>query len=150
MLQVRLMKFGVGLVAMALVVGYAQAEVKTYRGIRPSDPQGLEGLRNPERGFRFEILVAPAADDTYPGLKNKWPFARFPHDGVTMTQAYCYLSRFCDGPVAQDKLDALQASFDRARADGVKLLLRFAYEFDGLAEGPTGDRVLDPAADGEH
>lgn len=143
MLQVRLMKFGVGLVAMALTVGYAQAEVKTYRGIRPSDPQGLEGLRNPERGYRFEILVAPAADDTYPGLKNKWPFARFPHDGVTMTQAYCYLTQFYNRPVSKEKIAALQADFDRARKDGVKYLLRFAYEYGNApCPPPTLDQVL--------
>ena len=130
MLQVRLMKFGVGLVAIALAVGYAQAEVKTYRGIRPSDPQGLEGLRNPERGYRFEILVASASDDTYRfDLKSKWPFARFPRDGVTMTQAYCYLTQFYNRPVSKEKIAALQADFDRARKEGVKFLLRFAYEY---------------------
>jgi hypothetical protein len=30
----------------------------TYRGIRPTDPNGRIGLRNPERGFRTETLIA--------------------------------------------------------------------------------------------
>ena len=115
----------------------------TFRGLTPADSR--DGLANPERGWRFEtgVGITPADPVRFDYLRDLWPFPRYRKDGVTVTQAYCYLSRFCDGPVAQDKLDALQASFDRARADGVKLLLRFAYEFDGLAEGPTGDRVLE-------
>ncbi len=30
----------------------------TYRGIRPDDPLGRVGLRNPERGWRIETVVA--------------------------------------------------------------------------------------------
>jgi hypothetical protein len=29
-----------------------------YHGIRPSDPGGRQGLRNPERGWRIETVIA--------------------------------------------------------------------------------------------
>ena len=28
-----------------------------FRGLRPSDHNGRLGLRNPERGFRFEVII---------------------------------------------------------------------------------------------
>ena len=38
-------------------------ETRTYRGIRPNDPQGRDGLANPERGFRLEIGVGRRPND---------------------------------------------------------------------------------------
>lgn len=97
-----------------------------------------EGLANPERGFRFEIKVGLEGSAT----ENKWPFEDYKDDGIVMTQAYCYLSKYWNTDIAQSQLDALQASFDRARRDGVKFVLRFAYQ-DGSEEGcPSIERIL--------
>ncbi len=117
---------------------------KTYRGIRPSDPDARNGLLNPERGFRFEIGVGRLPDDPvrFKYLRDLWPFQRYRKDGVTISQAYCYLTQFHSSDISAEKLAALQADFDRARRDGVKFLLRFAYEFDGIKVGPTADRIL--------
>ena len=116
----------------------------TYRGMRPTDDNGRDGLANPERGFRFEIGVGRLAEDPvkFTHVTDQWPFPRFVRDGVTVAQAYCYLTQFHSSSISQEKLDALQADFDRARADGVKFLFRFAYEFDGVGEGPTTERIL--------
>jgi len=98
------------------------------------------GIANPERGFRFEILVGIEGGES---TENKWPFPDYKDDGVTITQAYCYLTDYFDCPIAQSKLDALQASFDRARQDGVKFLLRFAYQDDDhKANAPTVDQLM--------
>lgn len=103
--------------------------------IRMAEP----GISNPERGFRFEMLVGIEDSDK---TENKWPFADYRDDGITVTQAYCYLTKYYDSPIAQSKLDALQKSFDRARRDGVKFLLRFAYQDDNHpAACPTIDRL---------
>lgn len=99
-----------------------------------------EGIANPERGFRFEILVGV---ENAPETENKWPFPDYRDDGIVMTQAYCYLNDYWDREIPQSKLDALQSSFDRARKDGVKFVLRFAYEgHDGTDNCPTLDRIL--------
>jgi len=108
-----------------------------------ADPDvARSGLRNPERGWRFEIRIGLEPDEKPPARDN-WPFPRYAHDGVTVAQAYCYLTRYCDRDLPQSKLDALQADFDRARRDGVKFLLRFAYE-TGMSriEGPYLPRIL--------
>ena len=132
--------------ALACALLAAAAAAETYRGIRPTDENGRDGLRNPERGWRFEILVGSRPDDTWPSAdgatETKWPFPKYACDGVTVSQAYCYLTQYFDRPIGQEKLDALQASFDRARRDGVKFLLRFAYECVPDSPGPTGEQIL--------
>ena len=110
-----------------------------------ADESGLRAcLSNPERGFRFEQKVG-LEDGEKQGKSNRsaWRFAECAADGVTVAQAYCYLNKYCDAPIPQAKLDALQADFDRARKEGVKFLLRFAYETDmSCQKGPTLQRIL--------
>ena len=100
------------------------------------------GLANPERGWRFEILIGLEPGEKS-SRRDNWPFPKYKRDGVTVTQAYCYLVKYCDSEIPQSKLDALQADFDRARRDGVKFLLRFAYETDmSRRRGPYLPRIL--------
>lgn len=117
---------------------------KTFRGIRPTDPNGRNGLRNPDRGFRFEIRVAEHEEDGLPDpICPQWPFAKYAADGITIAQAYCYLSGSVGSRISRKKLDDLQAAFDKARHDGVKFLLRFAYEWDEAKVGPTCEQLLE-------
>ena len=100
------------------------------------------GLANPERGWRFEILVGLEPGEKS-SRRDNWPFPKYKRDGVTVTQAYCYLNKYCDSEIPQTKLDALQADFDRARRHGVKFLLRFASETDtSRLRGPYLPRIL--------
>ena len=50
-----------------------------FHGFRPNDPDVRRGLRNPERGFRFEILVGQIPSDIVTGayLRDPWPFPRY-------------------------------------------------------------------------
>lgn len=128
------MRTSVKAVAVASVV----AAMVTCAGERTS------ALANPERGFRFELIIGLEDDEPQPRhIRDNWPFAVWRDDGISVAQAYCYLTRYCDAPIPQRKLDALQRSFDRARADGVKFLLRFAYERDMTrTNGPSLSRIL--------
>ena len=119
-------------------------KIKSYRGIRPGDSDGRKGLRNPERGFRFEIGIGITESDPvqFSHIRNLWPFPQYENDGVAITQAYCYLTQYYNKPIAESKLAALQTDFDRARHDGVKFLLRFAYEFNEKTPGPTCEQIL--------
>lgn len=105
----------------------------TFRGLRPSDHNGRLGLRNPERGFRFEVIIGalPGEPVQFNSKCDHWPFERYADDGVTLTQAYCYLSQFTAGPISPEKLAAIEADFAKARAWGVKYLLRFLYKGSG-------------------
>ena len=111
-------------------------------------------LPNPERGFRFEKQIAFEPGD--PQVTFRWPLTDVERrykieDGVVMAQAYCYLSRYCSEDIPQAKLDALQAAFDEARKEGVKLILRFAYEHTigrpPKVQGPTAERILSHIAE---
>ncbi len=101
---------------------------KTFRGMRPVDKDGRDGLANPERGFRFEIGVGRIPSDMvkFAHVRDQWPFLRYKRDGVVISQAYCYLTQFHSSAISDEMLAALQADFDRARCKGVKFLLRFA------------------------
>jgi hypothetical protein len=111
----------------------AHAGVQTlrYHGIRPTDPRGRDGIRNPDRGLRTETIIAEGKDD-------KW-VARVRHyatHGVTLAQTYCYLTEFSSTDISPGKLAQLQSSFDALRANGLKAVLRFAYERDKSSPGP--------------
>ncbi len=130
----------------------------TYRGIRPDDPGGRAGLRNPERGWRIETLIAepPGADVWGPAAHLKkalpsgysdlwWTFDvdRYEPFGLTLAQTYCYLDRFIDRPLSEEKLTLLRKSLDTARRKGIKVLLRFAYEkTTDRSKGPTKETIL--------
>ncbi|NLX55408.1 MAG: DUF4832 domain-containing protein [Planctomycetaceae bacterium] len=131
--------------------------VMTYHGLRPTDPGGRLGLRNPERGWRIETIIAEPARKTFgpahhlvgrvsPLYQEDWwilDAERFAPFGLTLVQAYCYLTEFAASPISDDKLQRLQASLDNLRQRGLKAVLRFAYERQmGLKEGPTLDWVL--------
>ena len=118
------------------------ASTLSFHGLTPADSR--DGLANPERGWRFEIGVGRLPEDPvkFTHVSDQWPFPRFVKDGVTVTQAYCYLTQFADGPVSEAKIAALEADFAKARKQGVKFLLRFAYEFDGVKTGPTCEQIL--------
>ena len=98
---------------------------KTFRGIRPGDRGGRDGLANPERGFRFEIGVGRIPSDPVQvsHVRDQWPFPRYRADGVTISQAYCYLTQVHSSDISGEKLAALQADFDRARREHADILL---------------------------
>jgi hypothetical protein len=116
---------------------------KTFRGLRPSAPNGRQGLRNPERGYRFEIIIGALAGDPvqFNSHCDHWPFERYVDDGVTIAQAYCYLSTFTDSPISCEKLQAIEADFAKARAWGVKYLLRFLYKGSDATTVPPAARI---------
>ena len=130
-----------------------------FHGIRATDPGGRVGLRNPERGFRTETLIAELPDGGVwgpashlrgrvpPVYSDEWwtPAAKsYEPFGLTLVQAYCYLSDYGDRPIPQEKLDLLQHSFDSLRRNGLKAVLRFAYEKSnrGVDYGPTLEWIL--------
>jgi hypothetical protein len=135
----------------------APSRLIRYHGLRPTDPGGRLGLRNPERGWRIETVIAEPARKTFgpahhlagkvpPLYQEDWwmlDAARFEPFGLTLVQAYCYLTEFANQPISDEKLRLLQESFDNLRRRGLKAVLRFAYERDmGAKEGPTLDWML--------
>jgi hypothetical protein len=68
---------------------------------------------------------------------------RYEEHGLTLAQTYCYLDAFVGRPISEEKLALLQQSLDHLRANGLKAVLRFAYERDTDRKGgPTLPDIL--------
>jgi len=146
--------------AMLIMVQIPDEKMQTmeYHGIRPTDPGGRNGLRNPERGWRIETLIAePPGTQIWgrashlsgrvtPGYNENWWLLdtdRYEPYGLTLVQTYCYLDNFIGKPISDEKLALLQKSLDNLRKRGLKAMLRFAYERDmDKRGGPTLDDIL--------
>jgi hypothetical protein len=86
-----------------------------------------EVFPNPERGFyRTTELV------------NNPDFATARNAGDTLVHSYVRLDSWRNSPLPQSLLDAMTAGFQKARQAGVKIVLRFAYNF-----GPYPDSEPD-------
>ena len=116
-------------VKLIIFIGCIFASLGTYASGNNSFVKAKEhstkAISNPERGFRFEIRIGNEENDFRVFYRDNWPFPKYMDQGITVTQAYCYLNKYWNSEIAQSKLDALQADFDRARKEGVKFLLRF-------------------------
>lgn len=117
---------------------------KTFSGIRPDDENGRNGLANPERGFRWENRIG-SFDQKW--QDEKWLDSiknRCKPNGVTVTQAYCELIKYCDMErIPDEQIKRLEESFDAVRQNGIKLLLCFRYEMDVKdGKGPTLETIL--------
>ena len=149
-------------VTVMAVHGAATAAAVEFHGLRPTDPGGRSGLRNPDRGLRIEAYVAlpegghvfspweKAAHlrgrlpDGYAPRNWRLDVERFAEDGLTIGQFYVYLTDFAQRPLDEAILGRIQSEFDAMRRAGVKALLRFAYETTNKAptNGPTREMVL--------
>lgn len=113
----------------------------SFHGIYATDPGGRLGLRNPERGLRYEARIGNDIGRDNNHMDWIRAMQRFEPDGMTLSQTYCYLDGFVDKPLSQEKLDWLQRDFDLMRKYGFKCLLRFAYQH-GDVKGPEKKWVL--------
>jgi hypothetical protein len=124
-----------------------------YRGIRATDPQAGTGLRNPERGWRNEIMINWGLPSRYAvpvvgegeATPDWWlaEIERYRPFGMTLLQFYYYLDRWEDSAIPPEGLAHLDAQLAKVRAAGCKVILRFAYEKD--IKGPAGatcERIL--------
>lgn len=143
----------VGCLAGWLASCSTDVQRKTFRGIYADDPAGMEGLYNPERGFRLEVAL-DVTEKRYVWEPEKYPDITsylesqselYASDSVSLVQTYFYLT----GAVGKDLTDTdfrtMSIFFDKLRQLGKKAVLRFAYEtqFMGRAEiGPTLEDII--------
>ncbi len=75
-------------------------------------------IANPERGFYRAVNVTSETDLS-------WAAA----DGVTLVYSYVRLDDYRDSAIPASVFSAVNAGLDAARAAGLKVILRFAYNF---------------------
>ncbi len=109
--MLRLIVLMVGLAVPA----FAETRIISFAG---SDA----ALRNPERGWWLF-----AADDFATATDAE--IASVADEGASIVYGLVRLDDFRDADLTDDVLQGLQSSFDKARLHGLKVILRFAYNF---------------------
>ncbi len=112
------------LLALAAPLAAAQTTL-TYP---PTD----EDFLNPERGFHSNTDLVSETDLSWVRPA-----------GYTLTRAYVRLDAYRDAPLPAAFLDSLDTALGVVREGGVKVVLRFAYNFGGDGEDAPLDRILE-------
>lgn len=120
--------------ALLIFLAAISAAAATY-------PSTEEDFANPERGFYVQTSYNPERGQTRP-LDPAF-LRRARENGMSLLRMYWVLSEFRDQPLSPAMLDRVRADFAAARAAGVKIIGRFAYNFGpiGAPDAPL-DRVL--------
>src|SRR5262249_32732193 len=94
------------------------------------DSPGTGDGLNPERGLHVSAT-----------LENNESYASVRAGGVSLTRAYVRLDPYINGPIDDAFLQKVQQGLDNVRAAGIKVILRFSYNF-GPAPDASLSRVL--------
>ena len=114
--------------------------------VAPYDPNS-DYVINPSRGMRGETYITLGRGEAYPG-SGEDPYAKldeqltmYAPDGIALMQVYVYLTEYCNTDLPASALSELKAYFEEIERRGVKMLLRFAYEY--TSEQKDGPRTRD-------
>lgn len=87
---------------------------------------------NPERGVFDGSGIALTDGASYESIRTR---------GFTLAYAKVRLDAFRTAPISKSTLDALDAGFDRVRAAGIKVVLRFVYN-DGTGGDASESQII--------
>ncbi|MDR2526093.1 MAG: DUF4874 domain-containing protein [Oscillospiraceae bacterium] len=103
-------------------------------------------LRNPDRGLRMETHITLGVPESYPGNMSD-PYEKFQssvekygEESPVITQQYVYLTRYNEKPLDDIAFAQLRQILELARDNGVRVLLRFAYQTESESD-PDWPRV---------
>ena len=101
---------------------------------------------NPDRGWRLEAYVDVANIGTQINSDSELIAAleNYKEYNPQLCQVYFYLTGFKDTEtISQEGFDRMQQVFDTARARGIKLIVRFAYQDDmETGSGEASDEIM--------
>lgn len=130
---------------ICIFTGCQSEKTIKYHGIFADDRQGADGLHNPGRGFRLETaidLIDHRNSSTEELIKLSDVYK---NDSVSLAQSYIYLTNIVGEDLKEEHFSVMQAYFNELQKQGMKSVLRFAYErdFNGRqAKGPTLEQAL--------
>ncbi|HEU5123222.1 MAG TPA: DUF4832 domain-containing protein [Verrucomicrobiae bacterium] len=109
-----------------------------------------EDFANPERGFYIQADSYASAPTPVPGNLASYRTNGRNSPGntynakISLLLRLYYLDTFVNAPISSSFLNSIQADFDSIRAQGFKVILRFAYNQDQTRpfNEPTKDRIL--------
>ncbi|WP_433063008.1 DUF4832 domain-containing protein [Dactylosporangium sp. CS-033363] len=153
--RVRTAAVAAAVLALALTGPALPAQAATTTATYTGDYATV--FTNPERGFhnRYEIINDPSVNDyasnTIPGFNPDMldrTFARAKADGNTLIHSYVHLDKYQTTDLPQALLDNLSSGLAAIRAQGLKIVLRTAYVWDGYSAvtEPQMERHIDQLA----
>lgn len=80
---------------------------------------------NPERGFYTDVNIMQGG--SFSGIRNQ---------GYTLVRSTVRLDDYRNGPIAESVLSTLRSNLQRLRDGGLKISIRFAYNFGYAADAP--------------
>ncbi|MEV0563001.1 DUF4832 domain-containing protein [Dactylosporangium sp. NPDC050588] len=142
-------------VALLSTPGVAHAAAPTTTATYTADLGTV--FTNPERGFhnRYEIVDDPAVNDyasnTIPGFNPDMldrTFARAKANGNTLIHSYLHLDKYQTADLPPALMTNLGTGLAAIRAQGMKIVLRVAYVWDGYSAvtEPQMERHIDQLA----
>ncbi len=104
---------------------------------------------NPDRGFRGEIYITLGSRKAYPAGEEtctehlEAAMAKYRRENIQLYQLYVYLHEYYDRPLTEEALRQLTDFLLLLQKRGIRVLMRFAYEYDRqIRKGPTTGRIV--------
>lgn len=104
--------------------------------------------QNPDRCFRGELYLTLGSGNEYPENQGtamerlESQMAKFEEEQVKNYQLYIYLIEFYNKSLSQEALAQMTKYFQKLEQNGLRVLLRFAYEYSAdFKKGPTTKQI---------
>ncbi|MGF1674683.1 MAG: DUF4832 domain-containing protein [Rivularia sp. (in: cyanobacteria)] len=98
--------------------------------------ESFENFANPERGFYLNYgpdVSSPISSSKLEEAKNQ---------NISMIRRIYLISNYRDNPLSESLLNLVSNDLQRAREAGVKLIIRFAYNWELGGQDASKDRIL--------
>ncbi|MBV6623983.1 MAG: DUF4832 domain-containing protein [Rivularia sp. (in: Bacteria)] len=105
--------------------------------VTTSYSQSFENFSNPERGF---YLNYGPTDENYPLNPRRVQEAK--NENMSLIRRIYSLSNYRDSPLPQSFINVVAQDLQQARQSGVKLIIRFAYNWFKGGEDAPKDQIL--------
>lgn len=125
-----------------------------YKGLYADEPEGINGIYNPERGFRLEVALNVTTgasmwnSSDFPDITTylEKQIEEYKEENISLVQSYFYLTDIIGREITEDEFNIMEAFFDTLRKKGLKAVLRFAYETGTdsveVKTGPTQQDII--------
>lgn len=124
---------------LALLISMNIAGSCTAGTVTTSYQKSEENFPNPERGFYK--TSDPIGNTQKPPLTLS-ELQQIRKDNMSMIRRYYLISEFRDKPISQSYLDMISNDFKTARLAGIKMIIRFTYNWSGGGPDAPASRIL--------
>ncbi len=110
--------------------------------------QDTELLKNQDRGFRGEIYYTLGTNLAYPAHQQNYldrvneQIELYKDDNINIMQCYIYLFKYRDKDLDEAAINQLKSYFEYLKEKNLRILLRFAYEYNADINTDAKDKQI--------